>query len=287
MPVRVAYPLRAALDGAVLEARLHIRRLQPMRMAPSVFVIGAQKAGTTTLHGHLSRHPQILPPLVKEAHYFDRAIASDTRGYLANFPTQARADAAALTRGTRVLTFDATPYYFFHPAVAARVRAFAPEARIIALLRDPVARAWSHYWHEYARGYEQLPPAEAFAAEPDRVPAPHDRIGDTAEDRFAHQHYGYCARSEYDRQVGRWQDLFPLSQLLFLKSEELFAHPDAVLDRVTDFLAIDRVSSRPTRALNVGAYEPPSDDLVIWLKARLAPSTARTAALLGPTFSWR
>jgi hypothetical protein len=157
---------------------------------------------------------------------------------------------------------------------------------MIALLRDPVARAWSHYWHEWSRGYEPLDPAAAFAAEPGRIPDPHVRVGPTAQERFAHQHFSYVARSEYDRQVARWRDTFAPEQLLWLRSEDLFADPAATLDEVAAFLGLSPFDPSSFRALNVGAYEEPPPEVRNWLSDRLAPSQSALIQMLGPRFQW-
>lgn len=283
---RPAYQLRRALSRATLEAQLAARRLRGDRMRPSLFVIGVQKAGTTSLFRHLERHPQILPPLLKEVHYFDIAAHRGDEWYAAHFPTIDDARAAEDAAGRAVLTFDTTPYYMFHPEVARRIVTFAPEARIIAVLRDPVARAWSHYWHEWARGYEKLSPMAAFDAEPGRLPDPHNHVGDTAAARFAHQHYSYCARSEYDRQIERWRGFVPSERLLCVKSESLFTDTGDTLRQVTDFLGIAPFAQVSEKAANAGRYEQPPAEVADWLSARLAPSISATRALLGPTFSW-
>jgi len=269
-----------------LAASLAARRLAGPRMRPSLFIIGAQKAGTTSLHGHLARHPQVLPPLVKEVHYFDVAAQRSTAWYGAHFPTAAEADAAADATGLPVLTFDTTPYYIFHPHVADRVADFADDAKIIAVLRDPVARAWSHYWHEWGRGFERLEPLAALEAEQGRLPDPHHRIGDSPRDRFMHQHYSYCARSEYAPQIARWQARFGADRVLCIKSERLFAEPGAVLGEVADFLGIAPFAATKPRALNTGDYDPPPPAAEAWLKQRLAAPAEAVRALLGDGFQW-
>lgn len=283
---RPFYRLRRTLAGVSLEAKLAARRLGAARRRPSVFIIGVQKAGTTTLFGELAKHPQVLPPLVKEVHYFDVAAERGDGWYGAHFPTEAEARAVEDRTGAPVLTFDDTPYYIFQPEVTARLLSYAPDARVIAVLRDPVARAWSHYWHEHARGFEPLPPLEAFAAEAERVPDPHVRVGDTAAARFAHQHYSYCARGEYDLQLARWKAAMPAERLLCLRSEALFADPAATLARVADFLGLPPFPDAPGRALNTGRYEQPPAEVMEVLRGRLAGSMARTAAMLGPEFAW-
>ncbi len=279
VPRRIGYRYRARARRLLLEASLAARRLAPGRMRPSVFVVGAQKAGTTSLHALLSEHPAMRAPLVKEVHYFDLAADRPARWYEAHFPTgPGGGDGGALA-------FDTTPYYLFHPQVASRIARYDPDARIVALLRDPVQRAWSHYWHEWRRGFETLEPMEALSQEKARLPDPHFRIGETQRDIFAHQHYSYCARSEYDRQLERWFGCFPRANILVLRSEDLFAHPAATLARLADFLNIAPFRNRES-VLNVGRYPHPPEAVEHWLKGRLAASAEATRNMLGREFSW-
>jgi len=278
VPKRIGYRYRARARRLFLEASLAARQLAPRRMRPSVFVVGAQKAGTTSLHALLSEHPAMRAPLVKEVHYFDLAADRPARWYEAHFPTASDTDDGARA-------FDTTPYYLFHPQVASRIARYDPDARIVALLRDPVQRAWSHYWHEWRRGFEKLEPMAALSQETTRLPDPHFRVGDTPRDIFAHQHYSYCARSEYDRQLERWFGCFPRANILVLRSEDLFEQPVATLARLADFLNIAPFRNMES-ALNVGRYPRPPEAVEDWLRGRLAASAEATRAMIGEEFSW-
>lgn len=284
---RPAYRARMALKSIGLAANLARRRLLGPAMRPSLFIVGAQKAGTTTLFGALARHPDVMAPLVKEVHYFDVASHRSEKWYGAHFPTQGEALRQEQTRGIAPMTFDTTPYYMFHPDVAARVKSYAPAAKIIAVLRDPVDRAWSHYWHEWGRSFERLGPVAAFEAEANRLAAPHEHVGPSAQDRFAHQHYSYLARSEYDRQIPRWFDLFGRDQVMVIKSERLFTDGNAVLAEVAEFLGLAPFASVKPKALNTGKYDAAPPEVAAWLENRLKGSMAATQALLGDEFRWR
>lgn len=282
---RILYRPRSFIATARLEALLAIRRGD--RLSPQIFIVGAQKAGTTSLFRDLASHPQIIAPVAKEVHQFDRHHMRPAENYLAHFPSLRDAEDRRRQVGAPVMTMDCTPYYLMHPDAAARISAFCPEAKIIVMLRDPCARAWSHYWHEVARGFETLEPEAAFAAEPERIVEPHDRVGPSRQARFAHQHYSYCARSEYDVQISRWQALFRHDQLLYIATERYQADPTAERDRIAAFLAIEPFArTQDQRKLNEGRYPAPAPALAAWLNQRLHRSRERTRAMLGPDFAW-
>ena len=104
-----------------------------MRRLPDFLVIGAQRAGSTSLFAQVCAHPGVAAPSHKEIHYFDLQSFRSLRWYRSHFPP------AVTARGR--LTGEASPYYLFHPAVPGRVAATLPDVRLVARVRDPVARA--------------------------------------------------------------------------------------------------------------------------------------------------
>ena len=126
------------------------------RPLPDFLVIGAQKAGTTALYAYLRWHPGITGPSWKEVSFFDRHWWRGEAWYRGQFPL----------RGRGRLVGEASPSYLFHPLAPERVHSLVPGARLVALVRDPVARAYSHYQHEVALGREPLGFEDALAAEP-------------------------------------------------------------------------------------------------------------------------
>ena len=161
---------RRLWKGAVIAQQIAAAPTARLRTLPDYLIVGAQRAGTTTLQKHLFLHPDVMPPgRVKGVHFFDTNFGRSPLWYRSHFPTtRARARAEHGT-GHPVVTGEASPYYLFHPQCASRIADIIPEARIVMLLRDPVARAYSHYLHEERRGFEDLPLEEALAAEPSRL----------------------------------------------------------------------------------------------------------------------
>ncbi|MBU0638918.1 MAG: sulfotransferase domain-containing protein, partial [Planctomycetes bacterium] len=146
---------------------------------PDLLIIGAQKAGTTSLHRYLCRHPNVLGPWSKEVHYFDIQYDKGTTWYRTHFPSWPYKCLKDIRRGRRSLAFETSPYYLFHPCVPERVHKLLPNVKLIAILRDPVGRAYSHYHHELRLGYETLPLEEALAKEEERLAGEADKIRNT------------------------------------------------------------------------------------------------------------
>lgn len=125
---------------------------------PDFLVIGAPKAGTTTLAADLGAHPGLWLPARKELGWFDvrwrREPLEAYSAELAAAPPEA-------------LVGEATPTYLHAPGAVERIASCVPDVRLVAVLRDPVARAWSHYWYERtARLAEDRPPEEAILGKP-------------------------------------------------------------------------------------------------------------------------
>jgi hypothetical protein len=249
------------------------------RRGPDFVIVGAQRGGTTSLYSYLLEHPLVAGPGEKEVHYFDLNFARGRRWYLAHFPTAAHA--RGLTLG------EATPYYLFHPLVPARLARELPQARLIALLRDPVDRALSHYHHEVRLGDETLPLEEALDREPERLRGEAERMAsDSGYLSVAHQHFSYVARGLYAEQLERWWQHVPRERVLVVRSEDLFANPGAVYEEVVEFLGLPahRPSSFPR--CNAGTYDAADERIRSRLAALFAPHNERLEQLLGRSFGW-
>ncbi len=201
-------------------------------MLPDFLIIGTQRGGTTSLYSYLARHPKVAPASVKEVHYFSFFYERGSSWYESNFPR---------SRGLRGrISGESSPYYLFHPHVPERVLAVCPDVKLIALLREPVARAYSHYRHECRLGEESLSFEDAIAKENERF------AGDPFLDG-SHQHFSYAARGRYAEQLENWYQHFPREQMLILRSEDLFNDPERVCAETLGFLGL-----RPHR---LSAYE--------------------------------
>jgi hypothetical protein len=260
------------------------------RLLPNAVILGAQKAGTTMLFGLLARHPFVLTSCTKEVHFFDLQPDRAIEWYRAHFPMVHQAEELA-SAGIGPTVLEASPYYLFHPAVPNRLAQVVPAVRFIVLLRNPVIRAWSHYWHERARGYEWRSPEAAFEREPDRLAGEEERLLTEPNYRsHAHRHFSYLGRSRYAAQLERWFAHFPRERFLVLRSEDFFASPDEIFAQTLRFLGLPNepeLYPKPSAgAHNVGNYRPLPRTLQERLEAQLESSDAALQRLLGQAFSW-
>jgi hypothetical protein len=254
------------------------------RVLPDFLVIGAQRAGTTALYHGLVQHPQVLGAVAdKEVHFFDLHYGDGIDAYRGAFPTRASVRRAE----AEVKVGEATPYYLFHPAVPARVGAALPHARLIAVLRDPVERAWSQYRHEVDLGYEDLSFEEALAREDERLAGAAAQLErDASATSFAHQHHSYVARGRYVEQLERWWSVFPRERLLLVRAEDLFAHHEEVFAAICAHLDVPRWAPASWRPQNASTAAELSAVTRSSLRRTFEPWNDRLADATGRDWAW-
>lgn len=269
---------------------------------PSVIGIGAQKSGTTWLHGALSQHPGLFSPPMKEAHYFDHLFCPENRGWtpghvagaarsiLARHDRAGREPSAAMMRwldrltgqelftddwyqslfapappGTRPL--DITPAYSgLPPKGVDHVASYLPKAQFIYLIRDPVDRAISQLRMNLTRA-NRLPADEAGW-----LRAANDKV--------------LAARGDYASYVPRWQARFGPDRLLILPYGLIAADPAGLMRRIEGFLGLPphRYTGLDRRVFAARGAEVP-DSLRDVLAERFAPQYAFLASHFDAAFN--
>lgn len=196
-----------ARDQATSMSRSFVNTLP--RDFPSFFVLGAQKAGTTTLHEWLVQQPDVCLPRIKETHFFshDDLYRYGLRWYRKQFPTP---------RQMPVVIGEVDPNYMYFAKAPKRIKAVSPtDKKFIFVLRHPVERAYSHYLMSVRRGLENLPFQDALDVEESRIHfAPTDECL---------SNYSYLSRSRYCDQIARYHHYFPDSSYLYVKFDDLIS----------------------------------------------------------------
>jgi hypothetical protein len=233
---------------------------------PDFVVIGAPKCGTTFFYHLLSKHPQVVPAVFKEPHFFDLLFDEGIEWYRQCFLPSRQEN------GRRTITGEGTPGYLFHPHAAERMAEIIPQARLIALLRNPVDRMYSDY-HHGARNRQR-----------------HRTFEEIVEACLDAPHRKFLSRNIYVDHLVRWSKFFDREQMLVLKSEDFFEHPQGTLKLVLDSLDLpswEPEASNLSDKRNAGKYERRMDPA---LRRRLEeffePHNQRLYEYLGEDFGW-
>lgn len=204
------------------------------RELPTYFIVGAKRAGTTSLDEYLVDHPLVVRGLVeKGCRYYDVNYHRGPAWFRTHLPLRSDIDRLESRLGARPVFGESSPYYSFYPDAPARIAADVPGARLLFVLREPVERAWSHYRYEVSRGFEDLDPDAALAAEPERL-----RQRDEEAREFSHRHHSYVGRSRYAEGLHRLHRQFASDQVLLVRSEDVFTAPQATMERVYKHLGL-------------------------------------------------
>ena len=191
-------------------------------MVSNVFVVGAPKAGTTSLYQYLGQHPRIFIPEVKELHYFSQPEVSDTYYPVPMVKTEEEYRGYFRDCREDQIAGDFSPSYLIHEEAAQRIREFEPEARIIVCLRDPVDRAISHYLMDQRMNLVSTPMLEILK-EPGRHP----------------RHYrAYVSMGEYTAQLRRYEEVFPSGQIRIVQFDDLVRDAEGVTRKLLEFLGL-------------------------------------------------
>jgi len=222
---------------------------------PNLYLVGVVRGGTTSLWGYLQQHPEIFMSPVKEPHFFTTAGATLAPAYATEEAyLRLFAGAHEPVRG------EASASYFGDPASPAAIKRVSPDAKILVMLRNPVERAYSHYWHAVGNGRESRPFGEAVREE--------------LAGRRPEGTEPYVRRGFYSESLRRYLDLFGDNvRVLFL--EELSRDPSSTMRDVFGFIGVDpevAVDLAPERR---NVFQLPRGRVARWiLTSHLSRATA-------------
>jgi len=195
---------------------------------PNFFLVGAAKAGTTSIYAYLSRHPEIFFPAVKEPHFFTQVRPAPEQQFLIQAVTKRNEYSRlyAHARGHRVIG-DASPSYLWHPEVPQRIREVMPRAKVALILRDPVERAYSHYLMDYREGAQSKPFYAALLDDMNR------------SEKGWGVSYLYYELGLYAGQVQRYLETFKPERVKILMFDDFRRDAWSVLRELAGFLGLD------------------------------------------------
>jgi tetratricopeptide (TPR) repeat protein len=246
---------------------------------PDFIIIGAGKCGTSSLHVYLMQHPQIVPPIDKEIHFFSHKVAYGKDWYLSHFAPTARSS-------TKLITGEASTSYFHtcHLNTHQTMHQLLPDAKLILLLRDPVERAISHYHQTVRLGQERRSLEDAFNCELNILQDVENPL-DVAEEYWKKE-FGYLWFSLYYTFTKEWMKLYQPRQFLILDSAKFKQMPEKTMEDVYKFLEISSHKLENYPKYNSGSYPSTETKIRSSLSSFFAPYNQNLETLLNRKFDW-
>jgi hypothetical protein len=232
---------------------------------PDFILIGAQKAGTTALYHYLRQHPEVYMPEVKEPGFFafegEELDYRNAAGDPASICSYTITDPEEYKRlfdgvGKETAVGEATTLYLHSEKAVSRIRTHVPDAKIIAVLRHPVDRAYSAYMHAIRKGQEPIDDFEtALEAEARRI-----------QDGWGFL-WRYETLSRYAAPVRRYLEAFGREQVRVYLFEDFVEAPSALVQDVYDFIGCDP-GFEPDTDVRYNASGTPKRQWVEWFLGR-------------------
>lgn len=227
----------------------------------------------------LSQHPQVMER-PEEVHFFDVHYHRGIDWYQAQFPKKGK-------RGMRV--GDKSPYYLYHPLAPQRAHSLLPKVKLIALLRNPIDRAYSQYWMNRRKCQEELPFSDAIQVEKERLAGTEARIVSTGitEPFSSHRLHSYLARGCYLEQLKRWLAYYPREQMKILFYEDFRENPKSVIDETIAFLDLPPYDQFNFKVGEDSCYPPLDLTMRKQLEKFFGSHNLQLEVFLGRRLSWK
>lgn len=205
-------------------------------------VIGAQKCGTSSFYRYLTANLMISAANRKELHYFDLFYDKGKKWYHDHF---------SFWDGT--ISGECTPFYLMHPNAPERAWRYNKNLKLVAILRNPTERAWSHYLMNVEAERENMEFSEALDQEQERI----NTSANIKDPKSPLLHYSYQARGRYAEQLDRWLEFFPRTQSLLINYHDFFQNPWQEIQKVYRFLGVAPLYDTPLYHENAGKSNQP------------------------------
>ena len=250
------------------------------RNLPEIFIVGAQKAGTTSLYAWLTQHSRIQKSKKKETFFFNDSnnFRKGMGWYKCHFPV-------LFPFTTSKRTCDASANYFESIEAPARMIKEFPNAKVIILLRNPVDRAFSHYQMAVSRGFELLSFEESLELEQERISFG-EELNEEVGHNYVFQKLAYRTKGIYVNFLMHWLNHFPSDQLMIVNSEELFINPDVKFGEIVNYVGLNNNNKILHEVYNSQEYTEMNSATRRSLEAFYFVHNMQLEKMLNRSFNW-
>ena len=250
------------------------------RQLPGFLIIGAQKAGTSSLYHYLAQHPHLSPSYFKkEINFFEQRYGKKSlKWYQSHFE---------LTKPGQ-LTFEASTNYLPFPWAPERITKQFPGIKVIVLLRNPIERAWSQHKHQIRSNEETLDFQGAIDRElsqMDKVET--DLLSDPTGFSKFYRNYSYLRRGLYYQQIQNWLKFVKREQIYITTADDFFSDPEKICTEIFDFLGVEPCELNVGKAYNQGDGKSDiPEDTLEFLRGYFEPHNKKIYEFLGRDLGW-
>ena len=257
-----------------------------LRILPDFLVIGVGRGGTTSCFHYLSQHPSIIGSAYDEIGFFDENYHLGINWYRSMFPTKFLKKKIVNKYG-KCLTYDVTPSYIRKPWVARRIKELFPKIKLIALLRNPVDKAYSHY-HLSLRSGVQKSSFEEMIEEDIKMIEKFENTNSIIDDEYFRNYIekSPLGRGLYAQQLKIWFELFDRKQILILTSEELSTDTNNTMNKIFQFLDLPKYEIPDIVKRNTANYSNMKMDTRKKLTSFFGKYNQELFKLLNEEFVW-
>ena len=257
-----------------------------VRVLPNFFVIGPGRTGTTSLYHYLDQHPCITKSAYDELGYFDDNFHLGFNWYRSLFPTKFTQQKVE-SKHKKFLTYDVTPGYIRRPWAARRISSYFPNTKLIAVLRNPVDKTYSHYIMAVTEGNEKRSFEEVIKYDLKQLENFSDSYSKKSDDYFKNVvENSFVARGFYLEQLDIWFKLFPKKQILIIKSEDLSNKTSKVLQDIFNFLMLPEYKIKNVSKHRVSDYSKMNSSTRKTLVEFFKPYNKKLYEFLDRDFGW-
>jgi hypothetical protein len=268
---------RFLYNAARLFYDIYCNILGPLHKFPDYLIIGSSRSGTTSLFEYLMNHPNVEYPTTKQVHYFDKYSHFGKNWYKMHFPLKWK----------KGISGDATPYYFNSPNASKKVHELMPFVKIIIMCRNPVDRAYSQYYLEHNGKNETLSFEEAIEKEDDRIKDEYNKMELNPNiHNQKYYTYSYLDSGKYEKHLKKWLEYFPISQFMFIKSEDFYEYPSKVFLEIQKFLNISKYDLPEYKIFRAEKYPNMKPETRKKLEDYFKPHNEKFFKLIGKNFDW-
>ena len=256
----------------------------PFRVLPDFIIIGSMKCGTTSLYYDICEHPCVSAAAYDEIGFFDSNFHLGLNWYRSMFPRKKQIEDVRRKEGTAI-TGEDTPFYFWNPTAAKRIKKLLPNIKLISILRNPIDRAYSEYQELVSR--ESNPPSFETVIKNEINTRRKDSSLITEENfEIFNQKNSYLLKGIYVDQLKIWAGLFPKEQIFTLSTENLNSEPITALESVFQYLNLPDYKIKNIQHQKQKKYVPMNSQTRKILIEFFKPHNERLFKFIGKKFDW-